>query len=95
MKKRNVREKELESYLRRQVEKLGGRCYKWVSPGNDGVPDRIVFFPGGQVFFIEMKAPGGELRPSQRIQHPRLEALGNKVYVFSSRKQIDAFLEDK
>lgn len=94
MKKRNVREKELESYMRREVEKRGGRFYKWVSPGNDGVPDRIVFFPH-KIYLVEMKAPGGQLRPSQRIQHPRLEALGHKVYVFESRKQIDAFLEDK
>ena len=28
------------------IRKLGGRAFKWVSPGNDGVPDRIVVLPG-------------------------------------------------
>ena len=34
-------EKEIEKILRDEVRKLGGRAYKWVSPGNDGAgPDR-------------------------------------------------------
>ena len=38
-------EKDIEKILVGEVKKLGGRAYKWVSPGNDGVPDRIVVFP--------------------------------------------------
>ena len=41
-----MREKDIEKILVAEVRKLGGRAYKWVSPGNDGVPDRIVIFPG-------------------------------------------------
>ena len=38
-------EREIEKKLVDGVRKLGGRAYKFVSPGNDGVPDRIVVFP--------------------------------------------------
>ena len=50
-----MREKDIEKILVEQVRKLGGRAYKWVSPGNDGVPDRIVIFPGRQPVFVELK----------------------------------------
>ena len=38
-------EKEIEKILVTEVKKLGGKAYKFVSPGNSGVPDRIVIFP--------------------------------------------------
>lgn len=75
-------EKELERKLRYYVETgLGGRCMKWVSPGNRGVPDRIVLLPGGQAAFIEMKRPGGRVDPLQEYWHKQLRSLGYPVYV--------------
>ena len=50
-----MREKDIEKILVAEVRKLGGRAYKWVSPGNDGVPDRIVIFPGKTPVFVELK----------------------------------------
>lgn len=38
-------EKDIESKLRNKVKELGGRAYKFVSPGNSGVPDRLVVLP--------------------------------------------------
>ncbi|MGC5220863.1 VRR-NUC domain-containing protein, partial [Escherichia coli] len=46
-----IREKDIENYLRDQVKKIGGIAYKFESPGNAGVPDRLVLLPGGQVHF--------------------------------------------
>lgn len=37
-----MREKEIESYLRDRIRRIGGKAYKFVSPGNNGVPDRLV-----------------------------------------------------
>ena len=51
-----MKESEIEKILVREVKKLGGRAYKFVSPGNDGVPDRIVIFPNHQPIFVELKA---------------------------------------
>ena len=42
-----MREKQIERKLVCEVKKRGGICPKWVSPGFDGVPDRLVFLPGG------------------------------------------------
>ena len=54
----NTREKQIEDHLRNKVKKLGGRAYKFVSPGNSGIPDRLVILPGGKVGFAELKRPG-------------------------------------
>lgn len=53
-----MRESTIEAYLRDRVKELGGKAYKFVSPGNDGVPDRLVCLPGGRAVFVELKAPG-------------------------------------
>lgn len=87
-----MKEKEVESYLRDQVKKYGGRAYKFESPGNIGVPDRIVVFPGGRVFFIELKAPGKKPRPNQVLQMKRLKDLGCDVRVIDSKYGVDELL---
>lgn len=47
------------------AKRLGWLCYKWASPGNRGVHDRI-FFKNGVSFSIEFKAPGKNASPLQR-----------------------------
>ena len=41
-----MREKVIEQKLVAEVKRRGGICPKWVSPGFDGMPDRIVLLPG-------------------------------------------------
>ena len=53
-----MREKVIEHKLLTEVKKIGGLALKFVSPGYDGVPDRIVLLPGGKIGFVEVKAPG-------------------------------------
>ena len=67
----NVREKTIEGKLVKAVKIMGGLAPKFVSPGLDGVPDRLVLLPGGKIAFIELKAPGKELRPLQ-VRRKRL-----------------------
>ena len=76
-----MRESELERILTEEVRREGGKAYKWVSPGNVGVPDRIVFFPGGEIYFVELKADGGRVRGPQRVQINRLDSYGQIVIV--------------
>ena len=45
-------EKDIERFLVNGVKKLGGVAYKFVSPGNAGVPDRLIVMPGGRVYFV-------------------------------------------
>jgi len=89
-----VREKAIETYLRDQVRKVGGAAMKWVSPGNSGVPDRIVFLPGGRVVFVELKAPGKKPTQLQLVQHERLRALGQDVRVIDSREGVDGLVKE-
>lgn len=76
-----MRESEIEKILTSEVKKLGGRAYKWVSPGNDGVPDRIVIFRNGEPVFVELKSETGRLSPLQEVQIRRLAELGQQVEV--------------
>ena len=88
-----MREKEVEAYLVKRVKDLGGKAYKWVSQGNDGVPDRIVIMPGGTVIFVELKAPGGKLRPLQEAKHTELRKLKQTVFVLDDKNKVDAFIK--
>ena len=97
MKKELKRESEadIEAYLRDRVrEVLHVRAYKWVSPGNNGVPDRMVCLPGGRVVFAELKAHGKQPRPDQVAKHRELRALGFRVDVLDSKAAVDAFIEE-
>lgn len=89
-----MREKEIEKKLTQSVKCMGGICPKFISPGYDGVPDRIVLFPGGRIAFVEVKAPGKTLRPLQVRRKRQLELLGFKVYVLDDPGQIEEILQE-
>lgn len=82
----------VETHLVDEVKKLGGKCYKFVSPGNNGVPDRIVMLPQGKVYFVETKAPGKKPRPSQLAVHREMERMGVRVRVLDSKAAVDSFI---
>ena len=73
---------------------MGGLALKFISPGYDGVPDRIVLFPGGRLAFVEVKAPGKTLRPLQVRRKRQLESLGFRVYVLDDPGQIEEILQE-
>lgn len=89
-----MRENEIERRLVVSVKKLGGMAVKFVSPGLDGVPDRIVLLPGKKIAFVELKAPGKKPRPLQEKRKGQLEALGFPVYVIDSIEQIGGVLDE-
>lgn len=88
-----MKEKQVEARLRDEVKKLGGIAYKFESPGNNGVPDRIIILPMGVIEFVELKKPkGGRLSPLQIYQHRRLEEIGTHVHVISNLEEVDDFI---
>jgi len=89
-----MREQEIELQLVRAVKKMGGRAVKFMSPGFDGMPDRLVLLPGGKCGFVEVKAPGKKPRALQLVRHEMLKALGFKVYVLDSKEQIGESIND-
>ena len=76
-----MRERDIETVLVSEVRKHGGRAYKFVSPGNDGVPDRLVVMPGGVVIFVELKSDTGRLSMQQKVQIRRLQDMRQWVEV--------------
>ncbi|AGK95613.1 VRR-NUC domain-containing protein [Clostridium pasteurianum] len=87
-----MRENVIESYLVKKVKEAGGRAYKFVSPGNAGVPDRLVLLPGGKIAFVELKAPGRKPTALQTVQQKRISDLGFRVYVIDNKKAVDNFI---
>ena len=89
-----MREKAIELQLARAVKNIGGMCPKLVSPGTDGMPDRLVLLPGCRIGFVEVKAPGKEPRPLQVMRHRQLCSLGFPVFVLDDPSKISAILEE-
>ena len=87
-------EKQIEQSLVKAVKNMGGIAPKFVSPGFDGMPDRIVLLPHGLMAFVEVKAPGKKPRPLQVLRHGLLQRLGFKVYVLDDMNQIGGILDD-
>jgi len=85
-------EKYIEKKLVAAVKDMGGIALKFVSPGVDGVPDRIVLLPMGRMAFVECKATGKKMRPIQEKRKKQLEALGFSVYCLDSVGQIGGIL---
>lgn len=88
-----VRESKVERYLDKQVKLLGGDTRKWVSPGRDGVPDRIVIL-AGRIMFVEVKTNGGVCSTAQHREHDKLNALGAQVTTVFGDAGVDAFIID-
>lgn len=89
-----MREKQIEQTLVKAVKAAGGICPKFISPGFDGMPDRIVILPGKHFDFVEVKAPGKAPRPLQISRHMLLRKLGFTVYVLDNPRQIGGILDE-
>lgn len=85
-------ESDIESRLVTAVRKLGGIAYKFVSPGNTGVPDRIIIMPGGRVWFVELKTDTGRLRPSQKRQIEKIRQRGANTFVLKGMDGLQEFM---
>ncbi len=86
-----LRENKVEKYLDDDVQFLGGITRKWVSPGRDGVPDRIAIL-FGTVWFVEVKTTDGKLSEAQKREHTRLRAAGAKVTTVYGKEGVDEFI---
>ena len=89
-----MREKVIEQRLVKAVRAENGMCPKLVSPGTDGMPDRMVLLPEGRISFVEVKAPGQNPRPIQERRHEQLRNLGFKVAVLDDPDQIPGILDE-
>ena len=89
-----MREKTIEYKLSQAIKAMGGIAPKFVSPGFDGMPDRLVLLPNGKIAFVEVKAPGSKPRPLQVSRHGMLRRLGFQVYVLDDAEQIPQIIKE-
>jgi hypothetical protein len=89
-----MRESVVEMALVQSVKDSGGKAYKFVSPGQNGVPDRIVILPVPKQHrdivhryfkFVECKAPGKKPQPLQIKEHDYIRSIGHKIEVLDAR----------
>ena len=87
-------EKAIEGYLVKRVKEVCGKAYKWVSPGNAGVPDRIVVFRSGRIIFVELKTARGKLTPLQNLKIKELLSMGCDVRIVRSKEEVDSLVKE-
>ena len=86
-------EKKLEQKLVKAVRDIGGLALKFVSPGCDGVPDRLILIAYGKVAFVEVKAKGKKPRPIQIRRINQIRRLGFLVFILDDEKDIPSIIQ--
>jgi len=89
-----MKESAIEAKLVRMVRDRGGLCYKFVSLGNPGVPDRIVITPDGKTIYAELKTEVGRLAAIQKWQISEMQKRGMDVRVLKGLPEVRAFVEE-
>ena len=89
-----MKESAIEESFREQVKKKNCLCFKFISPGNSGVPDRIVVTPEGKVIFVELKARGGMVGRVQQYQINRLLDRNCDVRILRGMDDVNRFVEE-
>lgn len=89
-----MEETKIEKKLCREVKKSGGIALKFVSPGYDGMPDRLILIALGHMAFVEVKARGKKPRKLQSKRHEMLMKMGFKVYVLDDENQIGGIIDE-
>lgn len=83
----------VETYMRKRANEMGFLFYKFISPANSGVPDRVVI-GNGYAFFVEIKkSPTEEPRKLQRRVINRMIEHGAAVYVIGSKEDAEILLQ--
>jgi hypothetical protein len=85
----DMKESEIETYFVWTVERMGGKAYKFASPSQRGVADRIACLPNGQTWFVELKTKGGRLSPLQKMFAAEVQGLKQKHIVLWNKEAID------
>ena len=86
-------ERDIEAYLVKRVRSLGGMAYKFVSPSNRGVADRLVVLPD-QIWFVEVKQEGGRLTALQALFIEQMKRMGHNAIVVWNKEDVDRWIEN-
>lgn len=86
-------ETQIEKKLVAETNRRGGICLKFVSPGWNGAPDRLVLLPGGKSGFVEVKTSGKKPKAIQLHRHAQIRDLGFQVFVLDDPSTIGGILD--
>lgn len=89
-----MKESQIERHLVDGVKRLGGLCYKFVSPGTLGVPDRVIITATGRIIFIELKTETGRLAKIQRYTIGEMQKRGADVRVVKGLDEVKQLLAE-
>ena len=89
-----MKEKQVEQHFKWAVEVLGGKTYKFVSPGVKGEADRVVFLPDGSCHMVELKTKGGRLSALQIIFASEMARLNQNYACLWSTEQVDKWIKE-
>ena len=87
-------EKQIERRLAEGVKKLGGMCFKFISPGTQGVPDRIIITAQGRIIFAELKTEQGVLSKIQQYVIEQMRLRHADVRVLYGLAQVKELLAE-
>ena len=88
-------EKNIEAHLVKSVRRIGGVAYKFTSPAQRGVADRVVCLPDGSTWFVELKAAGGRLSPLQKVFADEMARLRQNYICLWSTEHVDQWIADR
>lgn len=89
-----MKESDIERWLVSQIKDLGGIADKFVSPGNPGVPDRIIVMPNGRIIFAELKTEIGRLSNIQKWQRERYQRMGVDYRIVKGMKAAKELVKE-
>ena len=88
-----MKEKTIENHFVWAVERIGGKTYKFTSPGRKGVADRIACLPDGSTWFVELKTKGGRLSALQKMFMSDMTLLRQKYACLWTTEQVDEWIK--
>ena len=88
-----MKEKIVENHFVWAVERIGGKTYKFTSPGRKGVADRIACLPDGSTWFVELKTKGSRLSALQKMFMSDMTLLNQRYMCLWTIEQVDEWIK--
>ena len=90
--KKSPLEKVVEARLRDRIKAAGGVSWKFVSPNNRGVSDRVALI-NGRTIYIEVKRDGGKMSPLQKTFMQKVLDNGGEFALVEGMSGVDEFIK--
>lgn len=81
-------EAKIQAKIIKQLEEDGWIVLKSIANNKSGYPD-LQCLKQGRCVFIEVKRPGGSLKPLQEFRHRQLRAHGFEVHVMNTANAVE------